>query len=112
MLLVLLLLLLSLLLLSLLLLSLLLLLLPTTTTTTATITTITSSTMTTTGELHADYYESARFVYSAVLFLGEEAADRTALRGGELGLVDALEAAAEAGCGGDGHVRGHGLGRD
>ena len=49
-------------------------------------------------------------MYSAVLFLGEEAADRTALRGGELGLVDALEAATEAGGGGDGHVRGHGLG--
>ena len=49
-------------------------------------------------------------MYSAVLFLGEEAADPTALRGGELGLVDALEAATEAGGGGDGHVRGHGLG--
>jgi len=28
--------------------------------------------MTTTGELHADYYESERFVYSAVLFVRED----------------------------------------
>ena len=38
-----------------------------------------------------------------MLFLGEEEGDVTALRGGELGLVDALEAEAvpEAGGGGD-----------
>ena len=43
------------------------------------------------GELHADYFESDRFVYSAVLFLGAEDGDATPLLGGELGLVDAME---------------------
>uniref|UniRef100_A0A7S0Q535 Prolyl 4-hydroxylase alpha subunit Fe(2+) 2OG dioxygenase domain-containing protein n=1 Tax=Coccolithus braarudii TaxID=221442 RepID=A0A7S0Q535_9EUKA len=40
-------------------------------------------------ELHADYYESASYIFTGVLFLGEEAADEIPLVGGELGFVDA-----------------------
>jgi hypothetical protein len=43
------------------------------------------------GEMHADYYESAAFVFSAILFLGEEAVDRERLVGGEFGWVDGLD---------------------
>ena len=41
-------------------------------------------------QLHADYYESPHYVFSAVLFTGEQEADETALVGGECGLADAL----------------------
>jgi hypothetical protein len=41
-------------------------------------------------QLHADYYESAGYVFSAVLFLGEEEGDVEPRAGGETGLADAL----------------------
>ena len=42
-------------------------------------------------ELHADYYERADYVFTAILYLGEEEGDPTRLVGGETGLADALE---------------------
>ena len=42
-------------------------------------------------ELHADYYERADYVFTAILYLGEEAQDETPLRGGWTGLADGLQ---------------------
>jgi len=42
-------------------------------------------------ELHADYYENAKFTFSAILFLDIEANDEVTLIGGETGFVDELK---------------------
>lgn len=41
-------------------------------------------------ELHADYYQSRSYIFSSVLFLGEEDSDEERRVGGETGLADAL----------------------
>ena len=46
-------------------------------------------------EVHADYYESARFAFSSVLYLGEEADDPTPRVGGQTGIADALRLEAD-----------------
>jgi hypothetical protein len=38
-------------------------------------------------QLHADYYESPAFLFSAVLFLGDEVADAEPRVGGETGAA-------------------------
>ena len=48
-------------------------------------------------ELHADYYEDAGYVFSNVLFLGDEEEDAVARVGGESGVADELENAAYGG---------------
>jgi|EP00966_Prymnesium_polylepis_P192591 hypothetical protein len=56
-------------------------------------------------ELHADYYESATFVFSSVLFLGVERDDAQPRVGGETGLADEL--ATDPATGQTKLVRGH-----
>ena len=49
-------------------------------------------------ELHADYYESERYVFTAVLFFGEEEADMVRRVGGETALLDEMRRDDDGAC--------------
>lgn len=49
-------------------------------------------------QMHADYYESANYVFTAVLYLGDEVGDDVARVGGETALIDEMRRDAAGAC--------------
>ena len=49
-------------------------------------------------QMHSDYYESANYVFTAVLYLGDEVGDDVARVGGETALIDEMRRDAAGAC--------------